>query len=631
MQANPNPTEPSREAFDLGSDIRIISRLLAYARPYLNYFLLALFITVALNGLRATQPLFTKYAIDWYITPGNIGGLKWLAMAFLGIRVITFLLFYKQNLLVANLSQSVIYDLRLELYSKLQRLDVSYYDRTPVGRILTRLTSDFAALTEIFTSCIRNGVGDICLTVSIVVIMLWTNWRLTLVTLTVLPFIVLAMSAFRSRGRRAHDRVRAHLSNLNAFLQERLSGMLTLQLLNGELRSLRKFDELNRSYGSAINSNNIQHAVFVFVIDTLCAVSAMLVVWYGGWLVLYGSTGEQTISMGEFAAFILYSQQLLQPIRDITDKMNSFQRATVAGRRIFMTIDQPVGIASPQKPLKKSAAHGNIEFQHVWFAYEEENWVLKDLSFSVEPGQSLAVVGHTGAGKTTLINLLLRFYDVQRGRILLDGVDVRDWDLSALRDTFAVVLQDVFTFSGTVETNIRLGREQISDERIRWAAREVHADNFIESLPKGYQTELRGKGAGLSCGQKQLISFARAVASEAPVLILDEATNAVDPETEALIQQTTDRMMSCLTTLVIAHRLSTIQRADRIIVMHQGEVREQGTHQQLVAARGLYWRLNKLQFTSSVVVSDTEIEVDDLHTERSLGKSEMLAQTAESL
>jgi ATP-binding cassette subfamily B multidrug efflux pump len=610
MQEKSNTTDPRHEAFGLGSDLSIIWRLIAYMRPYLKYLILGLFITLALNGLRATLPLFTKFAIDWYIIPGNIGGLKWLALAFLGIRVMNFLLFYRQNFLLAKLSQSVIYDLRLELYGKLQRLDVAYFDRTPVGRILTRLSSDFSALTATLTSGIKDGLGDICLTLSIVAIMLWTNWRLTLVTLTMLPFIVLAMSFCRRGGQRAHDQVRAHLSNLNAFLQERLSGMLVLQLLNGESRSYRAFDELNRSYGQAINSHNIQHSIFVFVIDTLCALSAMLTVGYGGWLVLFGSTPEHTISIGEFAAFILYSQQLLQPVRDITEKINSFQRTIVASRHIFGTIDQPVEIVS-QKPLRTSGALGHIEFQNVWFAYEGENWVLKDLSFSVESGESLAVVGHTGAGKTTLINLLLRFYDVQRGRILLDGVDVRRWELKALRDAFAVVLQDVFIFNGTVEANIRLGRDELSDERIRWAAGEVHADNFIENLDEGYQTELRGKGVGLSSGQKQLISFARAVASEAPVLILDEATNAVDPETEGLIQQTTERMMSRLTTLVIAHRLSTIQRADRIIVMHLGKLREQGTHQQLIAMRGLYWRLNKLQFApTSVSPADTEIEAN---------------------
>jgi ATP-binding cassette subfamily B multidrug efflux pump len=592
-----NATAAVGGAHGAASDTAVIRRLSRYVRPYMKRLLAALAITLALNGLRATLPLFTKYMIDWYVLPRDIDGLKWLALAFLGVRFVNFILFYEQNILLGGLGHYVVYDLRLDLYAKLQRLDLSYYDSTPVGRVLTRLTSDFEALGELFTSCIKDGVGDFCMTGTIIAIMLWTDWRLTLVTLTVLPPLVLVMRAFRRNAQRAHDRARTCLANLNAFLQERLSSVLVLQLLNCEQRSFRQFQKLETNYGRAINRNSFQYGVFVFLTGALCALSAMLVVWYGGWLVLYGTTTPgHAISMGEFAAFVLYSQQLLQPVCDITDKINSFQQAKVAAHHIFSTMDEPVEISSPPRPLKTGRARGHIEFRDVWLAYEGENWVLKGVSFVVEPGQSVAVVGHTGAGKTTLINLLLRFYDPQRGSVLLDGVDVRDWDLQALRDSFAVVLQDVFLFSGTVETNIRLGREQISDEHVRRAAREVHADGFIERLPEGYKTEMREKGGGLSLGQKQLISFARAVASETPVLVLDEATSSVDPETEGLIQQTTEQMMSRLTTFVIAHRLATIQKADRIIVMHDGVVREEGTHRRLLAARGLYWRLYKLQY-----------------------------------
>ena len=609
METDHNTSEA--ESRDFASDLQVLRRLLVYTRPYRSKIVLALLITLALNGLRATLPLFTRYAIDWYITPGKISGLKWLALVFLGMRFINFGFFYKQNVLLSNLSQSVIYDLRCELFARLQQLDVAYFDRTPIGRILTRLTVDFESLTEIMTSCIKDGVGDAFMTISIVGIMLWTDWRLTLVTLAVLPPIFLAMKTFRRRMQRAHNSVRGALAGLSAFLQERLSGVLVLQLHNSELRSLKKLERLNRDYREAIKSHSIEYGLFVFVVDTLCAVSAMLIVWYGGWLMLYHTSPRQTISMGEFAAFILFSQQLLQPLRDITDKINSFQQATVSARRIFTTIDQPIEILSPETPLRTALGKGHIEFRNVWFAYEDENWVLRDVSFEIQPGQSVAVVGHTGAGKTTLISLLLRFYDPQRGQILLDGVDLRQWDLQALRDTFAVVLQDVFLFRGTVETNIRLGREEISDERIRWAAREVHADDFIKNLSDGYKTQLGEKGIGLSFGQKQLISFARAVASPAPVLILDEATNAIDLETERLIQQTTQRMMDRLTTLVIAHRLSTIQRADRIIVMHSGQVREEGTHEQLLAAGGLHSTLQRLEFSSSIehVQLDADVQL----------------------
>jgi ATP-binding cassette subfamily B protein len=331
-------------------------------------------------------------------------------------------------------------------------------------------------------------------------------------------------------------------------------------------------------------------------VDLIGATGIALVIWYGGYRVMGNTPAHTILSLGALVAFIQYSQQLFQPIRDISDKYNVLQAAVVASHRIFKTLDLPIQIKTPEHPLKSGRAEGRIEFLNVWFAYKDENWVLKDVSFTVEPGQSIALVGHTGSGKTTITNLLMRFYDVQRGRILLDGVDVRDWELKALRENFAVVLQDVFLFSGTIEGNIRLGNESIAEERVRWAAGEVHADRFIARLPEGYAAEVKERGAGLSVGQKQLISFARALAFDPALLILDEATSSIDTETEQLIQQAIERVMRNRTSLVVAHRLSTIQRADRIIVLHHGEIREQGSHQELLAQRGLYWRLYKLQY-----------------------------------
>ncbi|HEX8922622.1 MAG TPA: ABC transporter ATP-binding protein, partial [Pyrinomonadaceae bacterium] len=339
------------------------------------------------------------------------------------------------------------------------------------------------------------------------------------------------------------------------------------------------------------------YAVFFPLVDLIGAVGIALVIWYGGYHVMRG--GMTALSLGALVAFIQYSQALFQPIRDISDKYNVLQAAVVASHRIFRTLDLPITITPPEKPKKTGRALGHIEFENVWFAYNDEDWVLKDVSFTVEPGQSVALVGHTGSGKTTITNLLMRFYDVQKGRVLLDGVDVKDWDLQALRENFAVVLQDVFLFSGTVESNIRLGQSKITDERVRWAANEVHADRFIQRLHEGYKTEVRERGAGLSVGQKQLISFARSLAFDPALLILDEATSSIDTETEQLIQQAIERVMRNRTSLVVAHRLSTIQRADRIIVLHHGEIREQGTHQELLTQRGLYWRLYKLQYADS--------------------------------
>ncbi|MCA1850237.1 MAG: ABC transporter ATP-binding protein/permease, partial [Acidobacteria bacterium] len=428
---------------------------------------------------------------------------------------------------------------------------------------------------------------------------LYMDWRLTLVTLVTVPLLFAATTWFRKHARRGYDRVRTRLARLNAFLQEHLSGAQTVQLFNRERKSLQQFHDINDDHRRANIETIFYYAVFFPLVDLIGAVGIALIIWYGGWRVMQNTPEMEVLSLGALVAFIQYSQQLFQPIRDISDKYNVLQAALVASHRIFKTLDLPVQILTPAAPKKTGRARGRIEFRRVWFAYKEEEWVLKDVSFTVEPGQSIALVGHTGSGKTTITNLLMRFYDVQRGQILLDGTDVREWDLKALRANFAVVLQDVFLFSGTIASNIRLGHEEISDDRVRWAAREVRADRFIGRLPEGFQAEVRERGAGLSVGQKQLISFARALAFDPALLILDEATSSIDTETEQLIQQAVERVMRDRTSLVIAHRLSTIQRADRIIVLHHGEIREQGSHQELLAARGLYWRLYKLQYSDA--------------------------------
>ncbi|HVG39411.1 MAG TPA: ABC transporter ATP-binding protein [Pyrinomonadaceae bacterium] len=575
-------------------DFRVARRLLRYLKPYRRAIIPALVLTLALNLLRILQPKFTQLAIDGYIMPGDIGGLKWLALAFVAVLLFTFLFSYVQTVLLESVGQRVMYDLRSELFEKLQRQDVAYFDRHPIGRVMTRLTSDVDALNELFTSGVIEVLGDIVMVVAIAGIMFWMDWRLTLVTLVTVPLLFAATTWFRKHARRGYDRVRTRIARLNAFLQEHISGAQTVQIFNREAKSLRKFHEINDDHRQANIETVFYYAIFFPLVDLIGAFGVALIVWYGGWLQMRG-----VLTLGALVAFIQYSQQLFQPIRDISDKYNVLQSAVVASHRIFKTLDLPIDVTTPERPRKTGRAAGRIEFDRVWFAYKADDWVLKDISFVIEPGQSVALVGHTGSGKTTITNLLMRFYDVQRGRILLDGVDVREWDLQSLRENFAVVLQDVFLFSGTIESNIRLGRADIAAERVAWAAHEVNADSFIERLSESYATEVRERGAGLSVGQKQLISFARALAFDPALLILDEATSSIDTETEQLIQQAIERVMRDRTSLVIAHRLSTVQRAERIIVLHHGEIREQGTHQELLALRGLYWRLYKLQYADT--------------------------------
>jgi ATP-binding cassette, subfamily B, multidrug efflux pump len=586
------------EAIGTTRDWRIARRLVRYIRPYWYLAAAALTLTLLTNILISTQPYFTKMAVDDFITPKRTDGIWLFALAFFGVFLLRFVFSYAQEVLLNNVGQRVMFDLRTELFTKLQRQEVAYYDQYPVGRTMTRLTSDVDALNELFTSGVIDVLGDLVVIFAIVGIMFWLDWKLALVSLVTVPLLFTATNWFRKHAREGFDKVRTRNARLNAFLQEYISGAQTVQLFNAERKAKARFAAINDDYRNANIETIFYYSVFYPLVDFIGAVGIAVVIFAFGYEYLSGlSVGGAALTVGILASFIQYSLQLFQPIRDLSDKFNVLQAAIVASHRIFILLDRDIDIMSPERPLKRGKARGRIEFQDVWFAYKGEDWVLRDVSFEVAPGENVALVGHTGSGKTTITNLIMRFYDVQKGRILVDGVDVRDWDLKDLRSSFAVVLQDVFLFSGTIADNIRLGNRQISDERIRWAAAEVHADGFINRLDGDYAAEIRERGAGLSVGQKQLISFARALAFDPKILILDEATSSIDTETEQLIQKAVGRVMESRTSLVVAHRLSTIQKCDRIIVLHHGELREMGSHSELLALKGLYWRLYQLQYS----------------------------------
>ncbi len=580
-------------------DLKNAQRLLKYLRPYKKEALLALLMTLSLNVLASLQPIFTKIAVDDFITPRKIDGVWLFALAFFSLFLFRFLLQYLQEILLNSIGQKVMLDLRSEIFEKLQVQEISFYDKNPVGRIITRLTSDVDSLNELFTSGVIDVLGDLVVIFAIIGWLFWLDWQLAIVSLVIVPLLFVATNWFRKNARRGFDKVRTRMARLNAFLQEHISGAQVVQLFNAEDKAQKKFHQVNDDYRNANIETIYYYAVFYPLVDFIGSFGiACLIFFYGFNTLTQLSTSGKTLTIGTLAAFIQYSGLLFQPIRDLSDKFNIFQAAVVASHRIFLLLDLPVKITSPAKPKKTGKSDGKIEFQNVWFAYNDEEWVLKDVSFSIEPGESIALVGATGSGKTTVTNLLMRFYDVKKGRILIDDVDIRDWDLKSLRKNFAVVLQDVFLFSGTIKDNIRLGNHEISDERVLTAAREVRADEFIKKLSKGYDTELRERGAGLSVGQKQLISFARALAFDPRILILDEATSSIDTETEQLIQEATKKLLTGRTSLIIAHRLSTIQHCDRILVFHHGELKEIGNHDELIAKKGIYWKLYQLQYSN---------------------------------
>ena len=573
-------------------DARLMRRLLQYLRPYWRQVLFALVAIIAGAAGQLAQPYLIKTAIDQHIATGRLEGLDTLALLFLAILVAGFAFEYLQTWTMQMTGQRIMFDLRMAIYGHLQRLDLQYYDRNPVGRLMTRVTSDVDALNDLFTSGVVTIFGDVFSLVGIMAIMIGMNWRLALVAFSVLPLIVLVTQWFRRNVRESYRVVRGYIARINAFLQENITGMSTVQLFRREAVNFDRFDEIDRKHRDANIQSIFYYSVFYPAIEIVAALASALIIWYGGAGVL-----GNVLTLGALVAFMQYSQRFFRPISDMSEKFNVLQAAMASSERIFKLIDEPIVIRQPEHPVARPApATGHIVFDHVWFAYNGEDYVLRDISFEVRPGQRIGIVGATGSGKTTLINLLLRFYDVSKGRITVDGVDIRELDLADLRGLFSLVLQDVHLFSGTIAENIRLGHQGIGDERLKGAAAAVHANVFIERLPEGYQTAVAERGSTLSVGQKQLLSFARALAFDPRVLILDEATSSVDTETEILIRDALHVLMAGRTTIAVAHRLSTIQDMDRILVFHKGQLREAGTHQELLAERGIYFKLFELQY-----------------------------------
>jgi ATP-binding cassette, subfamily B, multidrug efflux pump len=595
-----------REEEALGKvyDSRLARRLFRYLRPYRNWVIIAGLLTLPVAPLAALGPKIFEIAVDRYIVPAlhnqlplaeGVRGLGWMSLLFLATLALGFAFQYFQVRVMQRVGQDTMYDLRKEIFDHLQRLPISFYDRSPVGRLVTRVTTDVDALNDLFATGIAAMVNDAFLLLLFIFIMLEMNWRLALATFAVLPLLFLCTWIFRDKVRDANRRIRTAIARINAFLQEHISGMSVVQLFNRERKSRAQFAELNRIHMEAYKDAILAFALFYPGVEFLGVVAIIVVFWYGGLRSLAG-----LVPVGVLIAFMQYAQRFFQPIQDLSEKFNILQSAMAASERIFRLLDEPVPAMSSGRPI--DSVRGEIEFRNVWFAYtgganpKEEDWVLRDVSFRVQPGETMAIVGHTGAGKTTTIQLLLRFYDIQRGQILLDGTDIRELSVQDLRRQFGIVLQDPFLFTGTLDTNVRLGTASVTREAVDSALREVGLGPFVDSLPQGLDTTVSERGSTFSVGQRQLVSFARALAHNPRFLILDEATSSVDTRTEMMIREALDRLLTGRTSIVIAHRLSTIQNADRILVFHKGRLREQGTHQELLVQRGIYYRLYQLQY-----------------------------------
>jgi ATP-binding cassette subfamily B multidrug efflux pump len=572
-------------------DARLMRRLLAYLRPYRRSAVLAILCLIAGSALSIIQPYLTKIAIDRYIRNNNFAGLNQIAVLYILTLVFVFALSFTQTWLINLMGQKIMYDLRMQIFQHLQKLDVSFFDKNPVGRLMTRVTTDVDALNELFTSGVISVFDDVFTLSGIIISLFVLNYKLALGIVAILPFLILVTLLFKIKVRDSYRKVRTAIARINAFLQENITGAAVVQLFAQEKKQYRQFTGINRDHLNANLESIFYYAVFFPLLEVISATAIALIIWYGGHQVLSG-----VLTLGTLVAFIQYSDRFFSPISDLSEKYTILQAAMASSERIFKLLDTAPSIIAPEEKKAVTIDTGRIEFRNVSFFYNPGEPVLHDISFSVEPGEKVAVVGATGAGKSTLISLLSRFYDVQQGEILVDGKNIKDFDLQGLRRSIGIVLQDVFLFSGSVSENIRLGNMEISDGQVEKAAETVHASHFIRKLENQFGTEVGERGSSLSVGQKQLLAFARALAYDPKILVLDEATSSIDTETELLIRDALAKLMAGRTSIIIAHRLSTIQNADRIVVLHRGRIREVGSHQELLRLRGIYWKLYQLQY-----------------------------------
>ena len=588
----------SEEEEQLGKvyDRVLMKRLIAYLKPYRREVVFILLFMVFNALCEVAMPLLMRHGIDGYIKPRDLQGLKTIIIYYILLLVARFIFIYFQEYRMQMVGQKVMYDLRMSLFAHLQRLDVRFFDRNPVGRLMTRVMGDVQILNELFTSGVITVVENLLYILGYMIVMLILHWKAALVTFTVLPIIFAITTIYQVYSRRAFRDQRKYLAQINAYLNESIVGMRTMQLFTQESRSMLRFDERNQQYLGANLRSIFYFSLFSPMIEVCGSLALAVIIWYGG-----GQYLQATMTAGTLIAFIQYSQRFFWPIRELSEKYTIFQNAMASSERIFDLMDTQPTIVSPTPAKEVGALNGEIEFRNVWFAYNAEDYVLRNVSFKVKPGEKVAFVGHTGSGKTSIINLLCRFYEVNKGQVLIDGTDLREMELQDLRRAINIVQQNIFLFSGTIEKNINLDNPRISKEDTIAAAKEVHLDRYVQNMSEGYATEIREGGAGLSVGQKQLVAFARALASDPDILILDEATSSVDTETELLIQDALNRLMANRTSIVIAHRLSTIQNADKIIVMHRGEIAEMGTHNELLQKRGIYYRLYELQYKGQEV------------------------------
>ena len=593
------------EDFDKGYDSRLMARLLGYARPYWRPLLLCIVMLGIGAALRLMPNKLIQIAIDSYMDPAKVtadavhglntpearSGILQLALLMAGALVFGSVLAYAQTLLLQHTGQKIIYRIRQEVFGHLQRLHIKFFDSNPAGRLVTRVTNDTETLNEMYTSVLVNIFRDVFLVAGVTAIMFQTDAKLAWVSLLMLPVIAVCSWIFAKKARAAWRQVRTRLARINAFLAEHINGMRVVQLFVREAKTFSEFKAENDGYFKASWAQLMVWAVFRPVLDFIYYLAVTILIWYGGHGVL-----SDTVSFGVLYLFVSMIGQLFQPLMELAEKFNILQSAMASSERLFKLLDTPAAVVDPIAPIAVERATGQVEFRNVWFAYDDEEWVLRDVSFEAKPGQTVAFVGHTGAGKSSVINLLTRFYDVQKGEVLVDGVNVKNLTQADLRRNVGLVAQDVFLFTGDIKSNIRLGNDAITDEKLIQAAQAVEADGFIRHLPKGYEEPVVERGATLSAGQRQLISFARALAFDPAILVLDEATASIDSETEAVIQRALHTLTRGRTTFIVAHRLSTIQHADQILVLHKGKIRERGTHAELLAKQGLYYKLWRLQF-----------------------------------